>query len=108
MTVEALAKTLDLKPLATPDASREAVGCYVGDLLSWVMGRARQDEVWVTIMTNLNVVAVATLSDVSCVIVAEEAEIEPAVIEKAEEKGVNLYTSPLSAFALCKALAALV
>ena len=108
MTVKALCEALSLKVLAEPEPSREVVGCYAGDLLSWVMGRARSDEVWVTIMTNLNVVAVATLADVSCVIIAEEAEIEDAVVEKAKEKGVNLYTSPDSIFALCAKLSRLV
>ena len=108
MTVKELAKELSLKALAEPDADREAIGCYAGDLLSWVMGRASADEVWVTIMTNLNIVAVATLADVSCVIVAEEAEIAPEVCEKAFEKGVNLYHSPLSTYALCAKLSAYV
>ena len=108
MTVKELAEALDLKALAEPDAAREAKGCYAGDLLSWVMGRASCDEVWVTIMTNLNIVAVATLADVSCVIIAEEAEIAADVVAKANEKGVNLYTSPLSTYALCAKLSALV
>lgn len=108
MTVKELAEALSLKPLAVPDPEREAEGCYAGDLLSWVMGRASADEVWVTIMTNLNIVAVATLADVSCVIVAEEAEISPDVVAKASEKGVNLYHSPLSTYALCAKLSALV
>ena len=69
MTVKELAEALSLKARAEPDPEREAVGCYAGDLLSWVMGRASADEVWVTIMTNLYIVAVATLADVSCVIV---------------------------------------
>ena len=108
MTVKELAKELSLKALAEPDADREAKGCYAGDLLSWVMGRASADEVWVTIMTNLNIVAVATLADVSCVIVAEEAEIAPDVCQKAFEKGVNLYHSPMSTYALCAKLSSLV
>ena len=108
MTVHTLAETLAFRTLAEPDPDREAIGCYTGDLLSWVMGKAKSDEVWVTIMTNLNIVAVATLTDVSCIVVAEEAEISPDVVKKAAEKGVNLYTSPLSAYELCKALAPLV
>ena len=100
MNVYKLAEALSLTPLATPDVDREVAGCYIGDLLSWVMGRAPQDAVWVTIMTNINTVAVATLTDVSMVIIAENAEIAPDVVEKAREKGVNLYISPLDAYAL--------
>ena len=104
MNVYKLAEALSLTPLATPEVDREVTGCYVGDLLSWVMGRASADCAWVTIMTNVNTVAVATLVDVSMVIIAENAEISPDVVEKAREKGVNLYTSPLDAYALCLAL----
>ena len=100
MNVYKLAEALDLKPLATPDVDREVVGGYTGDLLSWVMGRATADCAWVTIMTNVNTVAVATLVDVSLVIIAENAEIAPDVVERAKEKGVNLYTSEKSAFLL--------
>lgn len=107
MQVKALAEALSLEVLASPDAEREVRGCYTGDLLSWVMGRAKADNVWVTIMTNINTVAVATLTDVSCVILADGAEIEADVVKKAEEKGVNLYRSEKSAYALCAALAGL-
>lgn len=107
MTVKKVAEVLSLEVLAAPEESREAVGCYTGDLLSWVMGKASADNVWVTIMTNINTVAVATLVDVSCVIIADGAEIEPEVVAKAAEKGVNLYRSEKSAYALCAALSAL-
>jgi len=101
MNVYKLAEALSLTPLATPEVDREVVGCYTGDLLSWVMGRATADSAWVTIMTNVNTIAVATLVDVSMVIIAENAEITPDIIEKAREKGVNLYTSEKDAYALC-------
>lgn len=107
MNVYELAKAMDLTELATPEVEREVTSCYVGDLLSWVMGRATADSVWVTIMTNINTVAVATLVDVSMVIIAENAEIAPDVVEKAREKGVNLYTSPRSAYELCAEIAKL-
>ena len=108
MTVKELAERLSLKTLTSPDESREVLGCYAGDLLSWVMGRAQSDDAWVTIMTNVNIVAVAMLADVSCVIVAESAEIEKDVIEKASEKGINLYTSDKTVYQLCAEISKLI
>ena len=108
MNVYKLAEALELTPLATPDVDREVIGCYTGDLLSWVMGRANADCIWVTIMTNINTVAVATLVDASMVVIAENAEITPDVVEKAREKGVNLYTSPKDAYALCVEISKLI
>lgn len=65
MTVHELAVKIGAEPVVLADGSREIHGGYTGDLLSWVMGRGKQDQAWVTIMTNINVVAVATLIDFS-------------------------------------------
>lgn len=105
MTVNELAEKLSLSPLSVADASREATGVYIGDLLSWVMGRAQSGDVWITIMSNINVVAVAALADVACILLAEDVVPEEKVIQTAKEKGINLYTSPKTAFELAVALA---
>lgn len=105
MTVKELSQKLNAQAICEPEPDREVCGCYTGDLLSWVMGRAQADNVWVTIMTNINTVAVATLVDVSCVIIAEGALPDEGVAETARAKGVNMYTSPLSSYELCAAIA---
>ncbi len=101
MTVKSLIKKLDLEILNLAEPDREITGGYVGDLLSWVMGRAESGDMWVTIMTNINVVAVASLVDVACVVIADKAEIAPDVIEKARAQGINLLRSDKSAYRLC-------
>ena len=100
MTVSELAKELQLTAYALPDGAREVTGGYTGDLLSWVMGRAAEGDAWITIMSNANIVAVATLADVSCVLLAEGAVPDKGVAELAAEKGVNLLGGADSAFAL--------
>ena len=67
MTVNELMTACNFEAVCLPDADREVSGAYVGDLLSWVMGRAQADNAWITIMSNVNVIAVASLSDVACV-----------------------------------------
>ena len=81
--------------ITLPDGSREIDGVYIGDLLSWVMGRASQDNAWITIMSNINVIAVATLADTSCVILAENVDLPEDVRSQAEAKDVNVLRSPL-------------
>lgn len=49
---------------------------YVGDLLSWVMANAGNGCAWVTIQTHVNIIAVATLLEMTCVIIPEGAEVE--------------------------------
>ena len=81
--------------ITMPDGEREIDGVYIGDLLSWVMGRASADNAWITIMSNINVIAVATLADTSCVILAENVELPEEIRTQAEAKDVNVLKSPL-------------
>ena len=98
MTVEALANRLGLKVLCLPSPNKEVDGAYIGDLLSWVMGKAEQGNVWITIMSNVNTLAVATLVDASCILLAEDVIPDAEIIQTAEAKGVNILSTPLSAF----------
>ncbi len=77
-----------------PDGERVIDGVYIGDLLSWVMGRASQDNAWITIMSNINVIAVATLADTACVILAEDVDLPEDIKAQAEMKDVNVLKSP--------------
>ena len=87
MTVEQLIKECGLKTVVLADGSREVTGAYIGDLLSWVMGRAQCDNVWITIMSNINVLAVASLSDVACVVFAEGVMPEQDIIDAINKNG---------------------
>lgn len=98
MTVQELANTCQFNILCCPDPERQINGVYIGDLLSWVMGRAESDNVWITIMSNINVIAVASLSDVSCVLLAEDVTLESDVLNTAKEKGINILSTPLAAY----------
>lgn len=93
MMVNGLIKACGFTAAVLPQPDREIKGAYMGDLLSWVMGRAGEDNVWITIMSNINVVAVASLADVACVIAAEGVEFEEDILKTAEEKGVNILLS---------------
>lgn len=100
MTVSGLKDMLSLTAFALPETGRSVRGGYAGDLLSWVMGRAQADDAWLTIMSNANIVAVATLADVSCVILCEGVVPDTGVVALAEQKGVNLLGSEESVFSL--------
>ena len=107
MTVETFANSTGCKILCMPSPEREIDGAYIGDLLSWVMGKAQSGNVWITIMSNLNVVAVATLADPACIILSEGVEPEAGVTNKAQSVGVNVLSSKKDTFALCAEVAAL-
>ncbi len=101
MKLSALIDTMHLELLTTSDyEDREVTGCYIGDLLSWVMGRAKPQDVWITVMSNVNIVAVATLSDAACILVSENVPIEQEVLQKANAQDVVIARSPLPSYEL--------
>ena len=99
MTVKELAGICGWRLLAGEDGQEnQAEGCYVGDLLSWVMGRAPAGGAWLTIMSNVNVAAVAALSDAACVVLAEGVIPDPPLLDKARAQGITLLGTDLSVF----------
>lgn len=98
MTVSELASNNAVTVVCMPDKDRVIRGVYIGDLLSWVMSRAKEDNAWITIMSNSNTVAVASLADVSCVILAEGVTLENSVIETAIQNNINIFSTNLTAY----------
>ncbi len=98
MTVEAFVKATDFNTVCLPCPEKEIDGAYVGDLLSWVMGKADSGNVWITIMSNINIVAVATLTDASCIVLAEGVSPDADALSAAEAKGINILSTPLSSY----------
>lgn len=94
MTVKEIMETLKFKLIAGENGlSREVSGIYICDLLSWVMAHASIGNVWITIQTHPNIVAVAALIDLSCIIVPENAEIEKTTIDKANDESIPILVS---------------
>ena len=107
MTVKELCDNMELTAVTLPDGEREIGGAYCCDLLSWVIGRAKTGDVWITIMTNVNIVAVASLADTACVLLAEGVELDDDVKSLAVSKGVNILVSQKPAFETAASVAAL-
>ena len=93
MTVKALSELDGFTGAIICDADREISGVYIGDLLSWVMGRASSGDAWITIMSNINILAVASLADTSCIIIAENVKLSDDVLATAKEKDINIIYS---------------
>ncbi len=108
VTVESLSQNGGFSVVALPEPSREINGVYIGDLLSWVMGRAKENDAWITIMSNINVVAVASLADVSCVILAEGVTLDEATVKAAEGKGINVLKTEFPIYETAKILSELI
>ena len=106
MKVSELIENLNLTLVTDGDyEDREINGCYIGDLLSWVMGRAEADNVWITIMNNINIVAVAALADVACILLCEDVKVDQSIIDKANSQNIIIVSSKLTAFELAEKIA---
>ena len=101
MKVRALMEALSAENLVE-DADLDAeVSCgYSCDLLSWVLAHGKPGMAWITVQTHLNVIAVAVLMEMSCVILPEGIVLEEASLLKAKEEGLAVLAAKQTAFAL--------
>lgn len=99
MRLNQIIKELNLK-LCTGSSNldREITGGYTSDLLSDVMANAKEGNIWVTIQRHQNVVAVASLKELSGIILANNRELEDEALKKAEEEGIPVMVTELPAF----------
>ncbi len=98
MTVNDLLSNENFSAITLPDGDRDICDVYIGDLLSWVMGRAKADDAWITIMSNVNILAVASLADTACIILAEGVTVDEEIKSTAIEKNINILSTDLSIF----------
>ena len=104
MTVKDIIEKCNFSLIHGANLDREVEGVYVGDLLSWVMGHGEYGQCLVTIMSNINVLAVASLLDLSCVILAENVKADDEFLSIAKEKEINVISSKESAYTICTLL----
>ena len=71
---------------------------YASDLLSCVMAGAKQNGIWITLQAHANIVAVAALLEICAVIITENAQPDAATLEKANQQGVTLLSTPLATY----------
>ena len=101
MKIEFVKDKLGLKLIAG-DASGEFDGVYTGDFLSRAMSRVTEGNLWITIMSNVNVIAVASLTDAAAVVLAEGVTLDETALEAAKSKDITVLSSEKSAYELCR------
>lgn len=100
MTVKELKEALSLTFLCGEELSskRTVNGCYSGDLLSWVMSKAKEGNVWLTVMGNVNSVGVAVLTDISCIVLTENAALDEDALSRAKQNDVIILTTEKTSY----------
>ncbi len=99
MTLAELVRRLDLTILTSlPEGDVEVTRGYVSDLLSDVLGKASEGAIWVTLQSHPNVIAVASLLNLSAVIIVGGIIPDDATLERAREASVPVLSTQLPAF----------
>ena len=101
MKLNAIKEQLGLR-LLTAEASLEGhvSGAYTSDLLSDVIANSKEGQLWITLQTHQNVVAVAKLKDLAGIIVVNNREPEEETLRKANDEGIVVFQTPDSAFVI--------
>lgn len=93
MNVREMVAKCELGIVNMGDENAEIKGVYCCDLLSVVMGKAFTGCAWVTVMGNINSIAVATLADTSCIILSDTANLDEVALTKAKQQNVTVLKS---------------
>lgn len=108
MRVRELVSELGLEIVHEGDHMDDPVeGGYCGDLLSDVIASGKRHDVWVTIQSHENIIAVATLKDFSAVVLSKSTAPQPQTLEHARREGVTLLRSNLTTYQVVARMAAL-
>ena len=99
MKISEIISALDLKVISGDKGLKnEVTGGYVSDLLSDVMGNAREGNVWVTLQTHQNVVAVSALKDLAAIIIVKGLTPDNDTIEKSNIENIPVLSTELDTF----------
>jgi serine kinase of HPr protein (carbohydrate metabolism regulator) len=99
MKVEDIVKKLNLKVLSGKTfLEKEVTGGYCSDLLSDVMGNANEGNLWITLQVHKNIIAVASLKEVSGIILVKGLVPEKETLELSEKEEIPILSTQESAF----------
>lgn len=98
MKLQTIMNLPDCRVLSAGSPDREVTRVFCCDLLSIAMSRAPSGSVWVTVMGNKNTVAVASLTDTACIVLAEGVSMDADSLEKASEEGIAVLSTELPVF----------
>ena len=99
MTVNDIVNALGLTVFSGKEGLKNPVnGGYTSDLLSDVMGHAEQGNIWITLQTHKNIMAIASLKDLAAIILVKGFKPDRDTMEKSEEDGIPILGTELQTF----------
>ena len=102
MTIRDIVEKLELKVYSGEKGLDKPIkSVYCSDLLSDVMGNGDEDQLWITLQTHKNAMAVAALKDMSGILLVNNHQANADTIEASNEEGIPVLGSDKPAFELC-------
>ena len=99
MHLKEIKEKLDLKILTgSIQPEIEVQRGYVSDLMSDVIAHGKDEDIWITYQTHVNVVAIALMKNMSGVILIQGRELIPSAAKKAEQENLVVFSSNASSF----------
>ncbi len=98
MTVKEYAKENGFVYLTKGDLDKEIKGCYISDLLSLAMSRVEEGQVWMTVQGNVNIAAVAALTEPACILLVEGQKASEDTLARAKENEITILQTGRSAY----------
>lgn len=98
---------LPLVVLNEGDVHKKIEHVYIGDLLSFVISKAKEGSLWLTVQKHLNVVAVAELNDFAGIVFVQGVLPDDEALKKAIELDLPLFSTSLDAYSFAKELSLL-
>jgi predicted transcriptional regulator len=99
MKVKELVDKLGLKVFSGAKGMENAVtGGYACDLLSDVMGHSNQGDIWVTLQTHKNIMAIASLKDLAAIVLVKGLTPDDDALQKSNEENIPILGTELQAF----------
>jgi hypothetical protein len=85
----------------TVDVDKEIVYGYCSDMLSDVMGNAKEQSIWITLQIHQNIIGVAVMKEINAILMVNNRKPEADTVKKAKFQNVILLSTPLTAFEIC-------
>lgn len=109
LTVSQIVEKMQLKTMSSIYEDKAVETGYCCDMLSWVISHLTSNACWFTILSSMNVIAVASLSDCPIVVITESSgDIDQDVIQRAITEQICLCTTEMDSFHAAKDLARLI
>ncbi|MFH1118631.1 MAG: DRTGG domain-containing protein [Bacteroidota bacterium] len=101
MKLAEIVDKLNLKVFSGKEGlNNEVTNGYISDLLSDVMGHAEAGNAWITLQTHKNVMAIASLKDLSAVILVKGLLPEEDMAAQSNEEGIPVLGTGEEAFTI--------